>query len=442
MLNQLPTEQWLKLMVKWKELAALVEKLPSRQLPFGSGCTGSGLDAYAFQLFADVMHSMTGIRIPFQNELEVECNTKKRVWLKHFGKARFLSADVSDLINETGTNEATGNVEEYPQWFFLYVFGFSCKDLSTLNNHSGGYKSSCIESGAGSTGVTWKGNLAYVTRIQPWMLLIENVVAALKGRNREQIFKDLQEAGYIIAAVLLNSCEVGHPQYRPRAWFLALLATRAQDPNVQAQLEDMLALLKLQGVIPICEFLLPPDHPHFKNVFASRQVRGKQSRRFRWFLDHWKSRVREGDITRLKIPPELVSNIAEFNGLSAREADMLTIFHQKNALFRRPVVELKHSISRVELRETMAKQISSCLLPGSRLLLVDQRPIPRLLLGVEAMSIQGIPPEHTWPATIGSSPILTDSDWMDMAGNSFAGGCLVAMLIAGLSMIEIDANAD
>jgi len=45
MLNQLPTEQWLKLMIKWKELAALVEKLPSPQLPFGSGCTGSGLDA-------------------------------------------------------------------------------------------------------------------------------------------------------------------------------------------------------------------------------------------------------------------------------------------------------------------------------------------------------------------------------------------------------------
>ena len=72
--------------------------------------------------------------------------------MKHFGKARFLSADVSDLINETGTNEATGNVEKYPQWLFLYVFGFSCKDLSTLNNHSGGYKSSCIESGAWSTG--------------------------------------------------------------------------------------------------------------------------------------------------------------------------------------------------------------------------------------------------------------------------------------------------
>ena len=101
------------------------------------------------------------------------------------------------MHNDSAFNYMTEEEEALPVEgdVFLYSYGFLCKDLSSLNNHSGHFKDSCIESGKGTTGVTWSGNFGFVSKVRPPVVLIENVPSALKGRNNKQIHADLQASG-------------------------------------------------------------------------------------------------------------------------------------------------------------------------------------------------------------------------------------------------------
>ena len=55
--------------------------------------------------------------------------------------------------------------------------------------------------------------------------------------------------------------------------------------------------------------------------------------------------------------------------------------------------------------------------------------MPRLLTGLEALALQGVP-LHFDSAT---GSVLSDTDYMGLAGNAFNGGCMAMMLIAALA---------
>ena len=58
----------------------------------------------------------------------------------------------------------------------VFVCGFSCKDLSRLNNsHSPAKRTRILEDGIGSTGGTFQALLGHVRRARPPCLLLENV---------------------------------------------------------------------------------------------------------------------------------------------------------------------------------------------------------------------------------------------------------------------------
>jgi site-specific DNA-cytosine methylase len=135
--------------------------------------------------------------------LEVEIDKMKRRWLASFSQPQMLTKDVCDVINPSAHNDMSAREDPVPDsGIFMYFFGFSCKDLSTLNNHSKSFKDDCITTGAGSTGVTWAGNLGFVEKCQPAMVIAENVPSALKGGNGTQIKQDLRDAGYRLATIL------------------------------------------------------------------------------------------------------------------------------------------------------------------------------------------------------------------------------------------------
>ena len=96
----------------------------------------------------------------------------------------------------------------------FYTFGYSCKDLSTLNNTSSSWNDSCLADGTGSTGRTWSGILEWVQWTAPCFLFMENVPAALKGNNFRQMEKDLSSLGYRLVSLELNAADCGLPQDR------------------------------------------------------------------------------------------------------------------------------------------------------------------------------------------------------------------------------------
>ena len=100
-------------------------------------------------------------------------------------------------------------------------------------------------------------------------------------------------------------------------------------------------------------------------------------------------------------------------------------------------MEMKHSVGRV-IHHAKAKHrhhnCTSCILQSSKMLLFPPVvEMPRLLTGLEALSLQGTP-LHFDSAT---GSVLTDSDYMSLAGNAFNGGCMAMMLIACLSSLRL-----
>jgi DNA (cytosine-5)-methyltransferase 1 len=67
--------------------------------------------------------------------------------------------------------------------------------------------------------------IALAKRLQPKVVIAENVKGLLQDKNKwyvEQIYKQLQEAGYIVTHKLLNASKMGVPQKRQRVFFIAI----------------------------------------------------------------------------------------------------------------------------------------------------------------------------------------------------------------------------
>ena len=91
-------------------------------------------------------------------------------------------------------------------------------------------------------------------------------------------------------------------------------------------------------------------------------------------------------------------------------------------------MELKHSVSRtLKINGKRRPEATSCLLPTSRMLLLQRRPMPRLMSGAEALALQGIP-----MADILGAEGMNDSLFQSLAGNAFSGGCCAAVMLSTL----------
>ena len=344
-----------------------------------------------------------------ENKLEVEINKMKRRWLASFSRPKMLMKDVCDLLNGSAYNDMSAREDPVPDsGIFMYFFGFSCKDLSTLNNHSAAFKDDCITTGAGSTGVTWAGNLGFVEKVQPAVVIAENVPSALKGGNGKQIQQDLRDAGYRLATILSSSSDCGLPQDRKRAWFAAVRNDLAPD-NFESLFHDGVDMMTLAEPLPLSKFVLPCTDPYIERLMdkkrqnaalkrmrqnankdkkkAKAKAKGKAKAKQqskeptkkrsgdKWMFDHWRVR-RQYDMPVVDDAtiPDMLKNTACENAMCSREADLLRLYLEAPVHGSKPphsAVELKHSAPRVVHHSNNAKRehCTSTLLPGSKIML-------------------------------------------------------------------------
>ena len=111
-----------------------------------------------------------------------------------------------------------------PCW--LFVAGFSCTSISSYNCHAKDNRS-CVASGAGSTGKTWKGCVTYLERWAPSWALFENLSllsatdASGSESNLSTCLSDLAKVGYRAASFTLCPSSLGLPKERERLFILA-----------------------------------------------------------------------------------------------------------------------------------------------------------------------------------------------------------------------------
>ena len=355
---------------------------------------------------------MTGNKVAWRNKFKCEIHPKKIEWLQAFSKPEFLTSDVTQLADAEAFNYCTQQEAPVPRKLFLFTYGFCCTDLSNLNNHSSDYKGDCLDTGAGKTGKTWKGNISYVELAQPEVVMMENVPSSRKGNNFERMQADVDSAGYVLADVLLNSHQCGLPQDRWRAWFVALRKDLCRD-DWRLRFVECAEALKLPQVVPLSRFILPCSHPYVQAVQQQKKQRlerkalqikkaaagwleqpKKNSRRCKkggaaviakptakakakvrsgrlWQFDHWKIRLRHNLPAPTATPePEVVKATALSNSMCDRERDLMRMFLDVD-VSNSKTVELKHSAPRVIRDGTSRRRpddCTSCLLPSSKIM--------------------------------------------------------------------------
>ena len=143
------------------------------------------------------MEELFGLKCHWRCRLQCEWDRNKRSWLQRFAKPEVLTADVTELDGEKYPWDfISDDVVDVPSTMHAWSFGFSCKDFSSLNNFSSSYKESCIDELVGTTGRTWGGNMAYVSRSKPLYIQFENVPAARRGKNWERMQEGICQQGY------------------------------------------------------------------------------------------------------------------------------------------------------------------------------------------------------------------------------------------------------
>lgn len=401
------------------------------------------------------MQSLTGNVVAFQNRLEVEWDGRKREWLKVFSRPDMLMKDVGELNNGKATNYMDNKKWKIPLALFIFTSGFSCTDLSTLNKHSHAYKGDCVATGAGTTGKTWSGNYAYVLLVKPALVIIENVKAAMKGKNFEQLKQDMTAAGYKVAALILNSATCGLPQDRDRAYFVCV-REELTDDSWEDKFFEVVEDLKRPEPMPLSRFVLPDSHPYVQAVLAEKQEKqakmamkkikkrpakaepaNKRKKGMKWVVDHWRVRRGLGMKPVAGAVPPSITEVAERNAMCDRERDLLQMVCEAPSTDRKKMlsVELKHSAPRVVKTGGRRRQhCTSCLLPSSKMMVFPPTSdSTRFLTGLEALSLQGVP--HSFHE---STRVLKDSEYMSLAGNAFSGGCWGLAVLAALSTMNLE----
>lgn len=103
-------------------------------------------------------------------------------------------------------------------------------------------------------------SIALAKELQPKVVVFENVQGLLQGAAIEyvkEIYKQMDDAGYVLQHWLLNARNMGVPQNRPRVFFLGLRKDLCAPFMVQKDLFEQVPYINMEfdeKDIPLCEF--------------------------------------------------------------------------------------------------------------------------------------------------------------------------------------------
>ena len=118
-----------------------------------------------------------------------------------------------DVMKYKKTTKELGNVD-------IITHSSPCQDISTQGLRAG------AEEGSGTRSSLMFESVRIVKDLRPKVVLYENVMGLLSKRNRNAYdsYKDyLMELGYRNYTIVMNACDYGCPQLRPRVYTISVL---------------------------------------------------------------------------------------------------------------------------------------------------------------------------------------------------------------------------
>ena len=141
--------------------------------------------------------------------------------------------------------------------------------------------------------------------------------------------------------------------------------------------------------------------------------------------------------SKIEEDPQFVQDIIEHNGFTEREADIVAMLHDALTLNGKTdaTLDIKHSASKTMRSVCREKQITTCVLPTSKLLLY-QKARPCTMTGVEFLALQGIHHSFIFDSNM-PDPLL-----LSLAGNAFSAAPCAAVLIAAFIALPLTELGD
>ncbi|CAK0863930.1 unnamed protein product, partial [Prorocentrum cordatum] len=357
--------------------------------------------------------------------------------------------DLAELGNGRAKCSYHSKVCYVPMNAHVFVVGFSCKDFSRLTSSlKRDQKGSLLIGIVGSSGTTFHWAFNHIMRARPAIVILENVpdIDEIEkdedgvGKNVGHLYGILDEIGYSTKHSVFPSTDFGLPQKRRRCFFVCLRReafhlTADQTAERLESIWHQIDKLKTPPC-PMMNFLYGNDHPRVQAELERRQATTKSRddvgeshrRQLQMKGVSWKD---------LSVPSDLASN-EWFQTLSARQKDCLIYYKSTapdmitldiNPRFDRCVKPVGTTT------QTLTPSMVMWVFQGKK---GDQGKGSRLMLGFEAMRLQGFPTEWIESGDWKEN----DSKLVDLAGNAFSATVFAAIEIAVLATVKFPAQVE
>ena len=108
----------------------------TQSISWGSACSGSDCMAIALEEISRFASDTLNKQVHFKHIFSCEKDKKKRTFLARCWSFALLIPNTVQLAKNKVTNLLDQGKEVFLPWVYLYVAGFSCVSLSTLNPNS------------------------------------------------------------------------------------------------------------------------------------------------------------------------------------------------------------------------------------------------------------------------------------------------------------------
>ena len=462
--------------------------LPDR-LTVGSICSGSGMDEKVCTATSQALAAV-GHKLEFKHKFFSEISEKKQKWL--LNTACSDNPCVFGDCCELHTGAATCQKHGVPEGGFpknskqkarkcnvvttdIIFAGTSCKQLSRFNQQSSSSGRTTLFSdmrgqappsqaaGAAKNSSTdsYAATKAWIRKFEPSILVLENSDGILDGKNagesHEQqvqsnvnvVQQDLQDMGYEVVAFICLSFDYGVCQKRRRFYVLGLKRKshlwRIRKPSDFDRVFGV-CLKRMEEVkmkAPrLKDVLLPTTDPRLSAELERRRKVPKElpTRGARWIDDAIEvCRQKNMRFHEAKRAHPAVAASPWFQCMSPREQGILAIAHKAHGIDA--AVDISQGVGIHERVVPMPVRHLPTLLPNSSWFVnfpetKDTPALSRSVIGLEALMLQAYPWQLVSDEKLAHG---SDSMFSDLAGNSFTGTVVGAIIDCALQSIPWDA---
>lgn len=338
-----------------------------------------------------------------------------------------------------------------PERMDVHVCGFSCKDLSKLNTGwNREERDTVLRSGLGTSGRTFAALMNFANTSKPRTMILENVDEledrpGVSNQNVEFLYEAMAAVGYSVNQRTVMSNKFALPQARKRIFFLCVhnesfgLSPARGQALVDKILDHVSSFEAECG--KMYEHLLRDGHDLVQQELQNRQ--GRETSEVinldaAWPREHELIFKQKGLSWKDLMPAAELKDNAWYQTLPRRQKEILN-YHNHPASFSAKAAQVGPFTS-LDLSQTLGRNsrgydgVMQTLTPKACMWIAppaEYKICPRIVMGIEAMSMQGFPQgllmQHARDGSWSNAQLL------DLAGNAFSSTPFAAVYLCLLA---------